>query len=244
MLISFTLLMVAWQLLVVLGDYNRFILPGPFDVWRQFQIVTDDGRLLKHTLITFSEVVPGLLIGFLIAAPLGYLLAKSPLAERILSPYLIASQAIPVIAIAPLLTIWIDSVYWSRVTVAIMVVFFPILINMVTGMRSVPSELYELMYALKANRRQIFRKLEFPAALPVLLAGLKVGATLAVIGTLVGEFVRPQSQGLGHLLVDARNTYKTDMVFVILITLAAMALSLYGLVAVMERYVLRWKAKS
>lgn len=244
LLISFTLLMIAWQLLVILGGYNRFILPGPFDVWRQFQVVTGDGSLLKHALITFSEVIPGLLIGCLVAAPLGYLLAKSSLAERILSPYLIASQAIPVIAIAPLLTIWIDSIYWSRVMVAILVVFFPILVNMVAGMRSVPPELYDLMHALKANRRQIFRKLEFPAALPVLLAGLKIGATLAVIGTLVGEFVRPQSRGLGYLLVDARYTFKTDLVFVILITLAAMALSLYGVVALLERYVLRWKTKA
>ena len=100
-------LLIAWQLLVTLGDYPAFILPGPADVWRQFQIVLADGRLVRHSLITISEIIPGLLIGLLIAIPLGYMLAKSALAERLLSPYLIASQAIPVIAIAPLLTIWI-----------------------------------------------------------------------------------------------------------------------------------------
>lgn len=240
-LASLIVLLIAWQLLVTLGDYPAFILPGPADVWRQFQIVLADGRLVRHSLITISEIIPGLMIGLLIAIPLGYLLAKSPLAERLLSPYLIASQAIPVIAIAPLLTIWISSTYWSRVTVAVLVVFFPILVNSITGMRSVPPEMYELMASLQATRGQVFRKLELPAAMPVLLAGLKVGATLAVIGTLVGEFVQPRSEGLGYLLVTARYQFKTDLVFVVLITLGAIALTLYGLVSLLERRLLHWQ---
>jgi NitT/TauT family transport system permease protein len=242
-LVSFLLLLAGWHLLVVWGAYDRFILPGPVDVWRQLVIVGSDGRLFKHSLITISEVLPGLAIGLLIAMPLGYLLAKSSLAERLISPYLIASQAIPVIAIAPLLTIWVRSTYWARVLVAVLVVFFPILINIIAGLRSVPDELYELMHSLQATRRQIFSKLEFPAALPILLAGLKVGATLSVIGTLVGEFVQPKSEGLGYLLVTARYQFKTDLVFVVLVTLAAIALSLYGLVSLLERYLLRWQTK-
>ena len=240
-LISFILLLLLWQLLTVAGGYDRFILPGPLDVWRQFLIVAGDGRLLRHTMITVSEVLPGLLLGVAIATPLGYLLAKSPLAERLLSPYLIASQAIPVIAIAPLLTIWVRSTYWSRVLVAVLVVFFPILVNVIAGLRSVPHELYELMASLRASRRQVFVKLELPASLPILLAGLKVGATLSVIGALVGEFVQPKTEGLGFLLVTARYQYKTDLVFVVLVTLAAIALSLYGSVALLERWLLRWQ---
>lgn len=235
------LLLTAWQLLVTAGSYERFILPGPVDVWVQMVVVVADGRLLRHSLITISEVIPGLLIGCLVAAPLGYLLAKSPLAERLISPYLVASQAIPVIAIAPLLTIWITSTYWARVLVAALVVFFPILINIIAGMRSVPTELYELMHSLQANRRQIFTKLELPSALPILLAGLKVGATLSVIGALVGEFVQPKTEGLGYLLVTARYQFKTDLVFVVLLTLATIALLLYGMVALLEKRVLRWQ---
>ena len=163
------------------------------------------------------------------------------MAERLISPYLIGSQAIPIIAIAPLLTIWVSSTYWSRVTVAVLVVFFPIAINTIAGMRSVPVELYDLMNSLQASRWQVMRKLELPAALPILLAGLKVGATLAVIGALVGEFVQPKSQGLGYLLVTARYQFKTDLVFVVLITLAVMALTMYGLVALLEKRLLRWQ---
>ncbi len=239
--LSFILLLVVWHLLAILGGYDRFILPGPADVWEQLRVVISDGRLLKHTAITVSEIIPGLLIGLLIALPLGYLLAKSPLAERLISPYLVASQAIPIIAIAPLLTIWISSAYWSRVSVAVLVVFFPIAINIIAGLRSVPSELYELMDSLQASRWQVFQKLELPAALPILLAGLKVGATLAVIGALVGEFVQPRSQGLGFLLVTARYQFKTDLVFVVMLTLSAIALVMYGLVVLLEKRLLRWQ---
>ncbi len=242
-LLSFLILVSAWQLLTMVGDYDRFILPGPADVWHQFLIVLGDGRLLRHTFITVSEVIPGLLLGILVAAPLGYLLAHSRMAERFISPYLVASQAIPIIAIAPLLTIWISSTYWSRVMVAALVVFFPVLVTVVAGLRSTPAELHDLMRSLRATRWQLFRKLELPAALPVLLAGLKVGATLAVIGTLVGEFVQPKSEGLGFLLVTARYQFKTDLVFVVLFTLAAIAVTLYGSVALLERRLLRWRTE-
>jgi NitT/TauT family transport system permease protein len=127
--------------------------------------------------------------------------------------------------------------------VAVLVVFFPILVNVIAGLRSVAPELYDLMHSLRASRWQIFRKLELPAALPVLLAGLKVGATLSVIGTLVGEFVQPKSEGLGFLLVTARYQFKTDLVFVVLAALGVMALSMYGVVALLESRLLRWQGE-
>ena len=239
--VSFAALLLGWQLLVMWAGYPPFILPGPLDVAAAFVRLVEDGRLQRHALVTLSEVIPGLTLGVLVAVPLGYLLTKSPLAERVLSPYLIASQAIPVIAIAPLLTIWVQSWYWSRVLVAAVTVFFPILVTTIAGLRSVPREYYDLMHSLRATHGQIFRKLELPASLPTVLAGLKVGATLAVIGALVGEFVQPKSQGLGFLLVTARYQFKTAEVFVVLLTLGAMALSLYGLVALAERRLLRWR---
>ncbi len=121
--ISLILLLLSWQAVIIVAEYPAFILPGPLDVLHQFRIVLGDGRLLRHTLITLGEAIPGLCIGAIIAMPLGYLLAKSPLASKLISPYLIASQAIPIIAVAPLLTIWIQSTYWARVSVAVLVVF-------------------------------------------------------------------------------------------------------------------------
>lgn len=242
--LSLGLLLVGWWGLVELGNYPAFLLPSPQDVWRQFQLVATDGRLVRHTLITLSAVLPGLLLGLTVAAPLGYLLAKYPLVERFLSPYLVASQAIPIIAVAPLLTIWIDSTFWSRVLVATLVVFFPILVTMVAGLRTVSSELYDLMHSLHATRWQIFRQLELPAALPTLLAGLRVGATLSVIGTLVGEFVQPRNAGLGFLLITARYQFKTDLVFVVLLTLACLAVTLYAAVLLLEKRWLRWQQQN
>lgn len=238
---SAAVLIISWYLLIWLGDLPSFLLPQPHEVVAEMWTMTADGRLPRHTLYTMAEVVVGLVIGIAIAVPLAYLLAKSPLAERLISPYLIASQAIPVVAIAPLLTIWIRSVFWSRVTVAVLVVFFPILINAITGLRSVPREFYALMGTLRATNWQIFRQLEWPAALPVMISGLKIGATLSVIGALVGEFVRPRSEGLGFLLLTARAQFKTDAVFAILFVLATISLLMYALVGVAERRWLAWK---
>ncbi len=234
-------LLLGWQLLVKVGGYNTFILPLPLEVWAAFIDSLQAGILQRHTLITLGEVLPGAIIGCSLAAVLGYLLAKSPLAERLVGPYLIASQAIPIIAVAPLLTLWIPSTYWSRVTVAVLVVFFPVLVNMVTGLRSVSADLYDLMNSLHATRWQIFTKLELPAALPILLTGLRVGMTLSVIGALVGEFVQPRDVGLGFLLVTARYQFKTPLVFAVLLTLGAMALSMYGIVFLIEKRLLRWQ---
>jgi NitT/TauT family transport system permease protein len=127
------------------------------------------------------------------------------------------------------------------VLVAALVVFFPVLIAIIAGLRSVPAELYEVMASLKASSWQVFYKLEVPASMPIVLSGLKIGATLSVIGALVGEFVQPKSEGLGYLLVTARYQFKTDLVFVILFTLAIIALSLYGLVVLIEKRALRWQ---
>lgn len=240
-LLSLVIFVVLWELGVRWSGIQPFLLPSPTAVVARMGELIANGRLPRHTLFTFSEVIAGLFFGSLIALPLGYLITISRWAERLITPYLIASQAIPIIAIAPLLTIWIQSTYWSRVVVATIVVFFPLLVNVVVGLRGVSPDMRDLLITLKATRWQIFHKLELPATLPVLLGGFKVAATLSVIGALVGEFVQPRSQGLGYLLLTARYQFKTDEVFVVLITLATLALTLYAIVAMAEKRLLRWQ---
>ncbi len=145
----------------------------------------------------------------------------------------------PTVAIAPLLIIWFGPGRLSKILVATLIVFFPVLVNTVVGVRSVPDDLYELMRSLRASRWQIFTKLEIPSALPVLFGGLKIGATLSVIGAVVGEFVGAD-EGLGFLINLARGTYDTPLVFVAIFTLIVLAMALYGLVTVLERWMLRW----
>jgi NitT/TauT family transport system permease protein len=170
----------------------------------------------------------------------GYALARSPLLERMLSPYLVASQAVPVVAIAPLLVIWFGPGLFSKVLICALIVFFPVLVNTVVGLRAVPQNLRDLMSALHASQAQILWHLEIPAALPVLLGGLRIGATLSVIGAVVGEFVGAKS-GLGFLINVGRGLYDTALVFVSVFTLVALALSLYGLVAWLESRLLAWQ---
>lgn len=199
-----------------------------------------DGSLPFHTGITLLEIVLGLLTGVTFATIVGYVLAKSRSLERVLSPYLVASQAIPVVAIAPLLVIWFGDGILSKVIICALIVFFPVLVNTIVGVRAVPVSLYDLMNSLHATRAQILWKVEVPASLPVFLGGLRIGATLSVIGAIVGELVSAE-QGLGFLLQLGDFQYDTAMVFVAVFTLVALALMLYGIVTLLERRFLKWQ---
>ncbi|MGD0807261.1 MAG: ABC transporter permease [Anaerolineales bacterium] len=230
----------TWQAVAIFSGLPAFILPRPLLVANRLVEVLADGSLLRQSGYTLIEVVAGMALGVGTAAAMGYVLSKSRLVERVLAPYIVATQAIPVVAIAPLLIIWLGSGLPSKVLICALIVFFPVLINTIVGLRSVSANLRELMRSLGATRWQNFRLLEFPAALPILLGGLKVGATLSVIGAVVGEFLAPD-RGLGYLISVARGQYDTALVFVGVFALVVMALSLYGLVAWAEHRWLSWR---
>jgi NitT/TauT family transport system permease protein len=232
--------LLLWQSMVWFGDYPAFILPAPADVGATFIRVAANGTLWHHAQVTLLQVLAGLALGLSTATVLGYALAKSPLLERVLGPYIVASQAVPIVAIAPLLIIWLGSGYLSKILICTLIVFFPILINTIVGLRSVDRELYDLMRSMQASRWQIFTMLELPAALPILLGGLKVGVTLSVIGAVVGEFVGAKA-GLGFLINQARGLFDTPLVFVAIFSLVFIALSLYGTVSLLEKSLLRWR---
>jgi len=238
--LALLLILALWDLLVRWGGYPAFVLPTPARVAARLAQAADDGTLQRHILVTLSEVFGGLALGLSVALVLGYLLAKSRTLERILSPYIVASQAVPIVALAPLLVIWFGVGSLSKVLVCALTLFFPVLINTVVGIRSVDSDLVDLMRSLEATRWQIFRCLEVPAALPVLFGGLKVGVTLSVIGAVVGEFVG-SDRGLGFLVNLARGLFDTPLMFVALFTLMAIALALYLLVSLLESWLLRWR---
>jgi NitT/TauT family transport system permease protein len=237
---SLMIMLLIWLFITDLGDIPAFILPSPSLVWSRFWQVLVDGSLLRHMMVTLAEVLAGLTVGVIVASTLGYVLAKSATVERLLSPYIVASQAIPIVAIAPLLVIWFGPGMSSKVLICALIVFFPVLINTIVGLRSVPEDLRDLMRSLQSTSWQTFRFLELPASLPIFLGGLRIGATLAVIGAVVGEFVG-SDRGLGFLINRARGQYDTALVFVAVFTLVVMALILYGLVVLIENRTLSWR---
>jgi NitT/TauT family transport system permease protein len=194
--------------------------------------------------VTMVEILGGLALGLTAASLLGYLLARSPRIERFLSPYIVASQSVPIVALAPLLIVWFGFGLTSKMLVCALTIFFPVLISTVVGLRSVPTDLVDLMRSLEASRWQTFRWLELPAALPVLLGGLKIGVTLSVIGAVVGEFAQ-SDRGLGFLVNLAnRGLFDTPLMFVALFVLMTIALGLYATVSALETLLLSWKRES
>ncbi len=238
--LSLLLGLAAWQLLAWSGWQPAYILPSPGSVAVRFFQALMDGSLLRHTAATLEEVLLGLVAGSLLATFTGYLIARSPALERLLSPYLVASQAVPIVAIAPLLVIWFGPGLISKVVICALIVFFPVLVNTVVGLRAVPQNLRDLMRSLHATRLQTLRHLEIPAAMPVFLGGLRIGATLSVIGAVVGELIGAD-RGLGFLVSVARGQYDTPLVYATVLTLVALALCLYGLVLLAERRLLAWQ---
>lgn len=239
-LLSAAVFVFLWQGVVWVGGYPSFILPAPAAVLVRLGDLLADGSLWFHTSVTLREVLAGLGMGAVAATLLGYLLAHSRIAEWLLAPYIVASQSVPIVAVAPLLVIWFGTGLLSKVLVCALIVFFPILVNTIVGVRSVRRELRDLMRALEASRWQTILMLEVPAALPILLGGLKVGATLSVIGAVVGEFVA-SDRGLGYLLKQGQQLYDTPLVFVGIATLVLLAQLLYRSVALAERLLLRWR---
>ncbi len=244
-LLTILLLLLLWHWIAETELVPQILVPPPLDVNAAFAEAIADGSLLKHALTTLQEMLLGLFLAVSIALFIGYAIAKAPLLEYILSPIIVAFQSTPIVAYAPLLIIWFGPGPGSKVVTTAVIVFFPTLVNTIVAIRSVSPNLRAMMRSLNASHWQTFRHLELPSALPVILAGLKTSTTLAVIGAVVGEFVSSGSgSGLGVLLISARNRYDTPLVIVAVLTMTTIALSLYGLVALLEWRFLVWQRRA
>jgi len=225
----------AWKLIVIVGNYPQFILPAPEVVARRFVDAWLDGTMAPHAWATLSEIGLGFSVGATLAVGFGYVLARSRLAERLLSPYLVAAQATPVLVLAPLLVLWLGTGLLPKVVICALIVFFPVAVSTMVGIRAVDRRLLELGRSLRATHWQVLRHLELPAALPQILGGMRVGVTLAVIGAIVGEWAGAD-RGLGVLINIARGSmFDFPLMFATLATIAAIAVALYLVVVLVER---------
>ena len=229
----------AWQWGPGLLGIPPFIIPPLSMVYHEFLRMLAVSALMTHTGITAAEVIAGFVLGSLLGAFFGYVLGMSPTAEFALSPYILALQIAPKVAFAPLFILWMGFTVYPKILVAILIVFFPVMVNVLSAIRTVDPDLINLARAFKATRAQIFWKIEFPASLPPLFAGLRIASTLAVVGVVVGELVGG-NMGLGYLLSFGEGQANTAMVFVAILMLTLVGGIAYLAVILIEQRVLHY----
>ena len=231
----FAVFLLGWKATVVVSGLPPYILPPPESVAGRFITAWTDGTIAPHLATTLLEVALGFVVGAGLALVVGYALARSAIVERVLSPYLVAAQATPILALAPLLALWFGPGLLGKVVICALIVFFPVAVATMVGIRSVDARLLELGRSLRATRRQVLATLEIPAALPSILGGLRVGVTLAVVGAIVGEWAGAD-RGLGVLINLARGSlFDTPLMFATLLTIALVGIVLYLIVVAFER---------
>jgi len=237
LLIAIALLCV-WELSCWGFNVPDFILPPPSRILKA--AVFQAAVLLPNAGTTALEVLIGILISLMVSVPLSIAMFAHPAVENALAPFLVASQAVPVFAIAPLLVVWLGYGIASKVLMAAVIIFFPITVNLLEGFKSCDLEYRNLFQLMGAGFWQTLRLLYWPWALPHFFAGLKVGVAVATIGAVIGEWVGAQ-QGLGYLMIQANARLNVDMVFAAILWLSGMGLSLWMLVGFLERKVISWR---
>lgn len=227
--------LLLWKAVVVLGGYPVFILPPPEAVAARLISAWSSGQIEPHAAVTLREVGLGFGTGAALGLVAGYALGRSSIIARVASPYLVAAQATPILALAPVLALWFGPGLLGKVVIAALIVFFPVAVSTMVGIRSVDVGLLEMSRSLRATPRQILLTLEIPAALPSIFGGLRIGITLAVVGAIVGEWAGAE-QGLGVLVNIARGSlFDIPLMFATLVTIAAIGVALYLVIVLMER---------
>ncbi|MDN2565071.1 ABC transporter permease [Aquibium sp. A9E412] len=236
-LLSLLLIGLAWQLGVVLFEPAPYLLPSPASVFTV--IVAQFETLLYHTGITAFETTLAFLLSIVVAVPLAFAIARYRWCENMVYPLLVMSQAIPKVALAPLVIVWLGFGLGTKVMIGVLVAFFPVVVSTVVGLKSVPQDMVHLGRSMGLSEAEIFRKIYLPASLPSIFGGLKVCITLAVVGAVVGEFVGAD-RGLGYLILLASGQLQTALMFAALFFLVIIGVVSFALVQWAERALMPW----
>jgi len=234
------LALVGWDALIRLRGLPPLVLPGPVLVAREIVTLLLGGTLWPHVAATLTAVLLGFVLGSAIGLGLGTIVAHSTVLGGILRPYVVASQAMPKLAMAPILVVWLGFDLTPKVVIAALISFFPLFENILAGLQAVDPDELELFRSLRASRWQTFVKLRLPSAVPFVVAGLRVALILSLVGAVVGEFVGA-NRGLGALIIMAQGTMNTPLMFAIFVVLTMLGIALSVLTDVIERLVLRWR---
>jgi NitT/TauT family transport system permease protein len=237
-LIALLAFLVAWELVVRAFSIREFVLPPPTTILRTMW--EHRAQLLQQSVPTLIEIW----IGFAIAAAVGFLVAipitYSKTVEETLFPILVGLQVVPTICLAPLFLIWLGFGMVTKIAIAALIAFFPVVVNTTKGLRSVEPEMVQWMRSLGARRRALFFKLALPSAMPYVMTALKVAITLAVVGAVVGELVGTD-QGLGYVILRSTSELDTPLLFAVILTISLIGIGSYALVGVVERVLLSWQ---
>jgi NitT/TauT family transport system permease protein len=235
------IIVLAWHYYVVLFHVPIVVLPTPMQVLQA--MVTESKALLEEGWVTALECIYGFALAMAIGIPIAVTMTYSRIANQMFYPLLVASQSIPKVAIAPILLVWFGTGLQSKLAMAFVIAFFPVVVDTATGLRSTSPELLELARSLQCSRLQTFFKIQLPSALPSIFSGAKIAVTLAVIGAVIGEFIG-SNEGLGNLLLTANSQLNTPLVWAALIVLSALGMVLYGIVVVAESILMPWAVDS
>lgn len=236
--LTIIVLVLLWHFAVVYFEVKQFILPGPLDA---FNALLDDRYKWTHNLfITLYAIGGAFVISGVLGILLGIIIVWDPILERTLLPILILFNTLPKIALAPLFVIWLGYGVLPNIVIGVTVAFFPMVVNTAAGLSNVDKDLLDLVHAMRATKIQVFAKIRLPNALPYIFTGLKLNATLSVVGAIVGEFIASDS-GLGSIIIIAGVTLRTPAIFAALTLISFLGLGLYVLVVIAERLAMPWE---
>lgn len=232
-------ILLVWEYVPAFFHVSKLLLPSPSSVVASLWLIYDRGLLLGNFLTTLVEALSGFACGSVSAIFVAFLVTRSLLVERMLMPYLVGFQALPKVALAPLIVVWVGIGVESKILIAAIISFFPVLINAIVGFSTVEAEKLDLMRSLVASRWQQFRIVVFPNSLPFIFAGLNVGIVLSITGALVGEFIGAD-RGLGNLLLQLNYNMDISGMFAVLLVLAVLGIILYALVRFLHVHFVFW----
>ncbi len=235
------IILIAWHFYVVLLRVHVVVLPGPLQV--AASMAEHAKILLGEAWVTLLECIYGFVLAMAIGIPIAIVMTYSRIANLMFYPLLVASQSIPKVAVAPILLVWFGTGIESKLAMAFVIAFFPVVVDTATGLRSTSPELLELARSLQCSRLQTFFKIQLPSALPSIFSGAKIAVTLAVIGAVIGEFIG-SNEGLGNLLLTANSQLNGPLVWASLVVLSVLGMILYGVVVMAEKILMPWAPDS
>jgi NitT/TauT family transport system permease protein len=238
-IVAIVVMVIIWKLVIAIFDVSPFVLPQPEDVLSGVRELVNSDGFWTDVRVTLTETLVGFAIALALGLGLGIVLGRVVWLEQALRPVIVASQVVPKVALIPLFIIWFGFGMTSKIIIVALLSFFPILLNVILGVRSVDTGHQDVMRSLNSTRWQTFRRLEYPSTLPYVLAGMEVGIVFAVVGAVVGEYLGGD-QGLGYRIVTSLNNLQAETLFAVILVLTLFGFLLYLAVVALKRFLIPW----